>query len=110
VGRHQLAGPRGECSQAAAEDLHGDFSGPKSEAVQIKQQLGQFLQDELKLKLSESKTLITHARTGRARFLGYDIVTWHCDDKLDSRGRRTTNANIGLLVPRDVVARKYDRR
>jgi hypothetical protein len=98
VGRHQLASPRSECSQAAAEDLHGDFSGPKSEAVQIKQQLGQFLQDELKLKLSESKTLITHARTGRARFLGYDIVTWHCDDKLDSRGRRTTNANIGLLV------------
>src|SRR6476660_209160 len=96
-----------------ADDILLGFSGPKSEAVQIKQQLGQFLQDELKLKLSESKTLITHAHTGRARFLGYDIVTWHCDDKLDSRGRRTTNANIGLLVPRDVVARKcalYMRR
>jgi group II intron reverse transcriptase/maturase len=96
-----------------ADDILLGFSGPKSEAVQIKRQLGRFLQDELKLKLSESKTLITHARTGRARFLGYDIVTWHCDDKLDSRGRRTTNANIGLLVPRDVVARKcalYMRR
>jgi group II intron reverse transcriptase/maturase len=96
-----------------ADDILLGFSGPKSEAVQIKQQLGQFLQDELKLKLSESKTLITHAHTGRARFLGYDIVTWHCDDKLDSRGRRTTNANIGLLVPRDVVVRKcalYMRR
>jgi group II intron reverse transcriptase/maturase len=96
-----------------ADDILLGFSGPKSEAVQIKQQLGQFLQDELKLKLSESKTLITHAHTGRAGFLGYDIVTWHCDDKLDSRGRRTTNANIGLLVPRDVVARKcalYMRR
>jgi group II intron reverse transcriptase/maturase len=96
-----------------ADDILLGFSGPKSEAVQIKQQLGQFLHDELKLKLSESKTLITHARTGRARFLGYDIVTWHCDDKLDSRGRRTTNANLGLLVPRDVVARKcalYMRR
>jgi group II intron reverse transcriptase/maturase len=96
-----------------ADDILLGFSGPKCEAVQIKLQLGQFLQDELKLKLSESKTLITHAHTGRARFLGYDIVTWHCDDKLDSRGRRTTNANIGLLVPRDVVARKcalYMRR
>lgn len=89
-----------------ADDILLGFSGPKSEAVQIKQQLGRFLHDELKLQLSESKTLITHARTGRARFLGYDIVTWQCDDKLDSRGRRTTNANIGLLVPRDVVARK----
>jgi len=89
-----------------ADDILLGFSGPKSEAVQIKQQLGRFLHDELKLTLSESKTLITHARTGRARFLGYDIVTWQCDDKLDSRGRRTTNANIGLLVPRDVVARK----
>ena len=96
-----------------ADDILLGFSGPKSEAVQIKQQLGRFLHDELKLKLSESKTLITHAHTGRARFLGYDVVTWQCDDKLDSRGRRTTNANIGLLVPRDVVARKcalYMRR
>jgi hypothetical protein len=82
------------------------FSGPKTEAAQIKQQLAQFLRDELELALSESKTLITHARTGRARFLGYDIVTQHSDDKLDRRKRRTINARIGLRVPREAIARK----
>src|SRR5207245_8609227 len=96
-----------------ADDVLLGFSGPKAEAVQIKQRLGQFLRDELKLELSESKTLITHARTGRARFLGYDIVTQYCDNKLDRRGRRTTNAKIGLRVPRDAITRRcafYMRR
>ncbi len=96
-----------------ADDVLLGFSGPKAEAVQIKQQLGQFLHDELKLELSEAKTLITHARTGRARFLGYDIVTQQADNKLDRRGRRTVNAGIGLRVPREAIARRcalYMRR
>jgi len=46
------------------------FAGPRAEAEQIKQHLAQFLRDELKLELSQEKTLITHARTGAARFLG----------------------------------------
>ena len=92
-----------------ADDVLLGFSGPKAEAVQIKQQLGQFLRDELKLELSESKTLITHARTGRARFLGYDIVTQQADNKLDRRGRRTVNAGIGLRVPREAIARRCAR-
>ena len=39
------------------------FSGPKWEAEDIKRQLTTFLQEELKLSLSEEKTLITHARS-----------------------------------------------
>lgn len=96
-----------------ADDILLGFSGPKSEAVQIKERLGQFLRDDLKLEMSDVKTLITHARTGRARFLGYDIVTQQCDNKLDRRGRRTVNAGIGLRVPREAIARKcafYMRR
>ena len=50
-----------------------DLSGPKEEAEEIKQQLEVFLRDELKLELSPAKTLITHARTQAARFLGYEI-------------------------------------
>ena len=68
------------------DDILLGFSGPKSEAVEVKQLLARFLREELKLELNEQKTLITHARTGRARFLGYDIVTQHADDK--PRGRR----------------------
>ncbi len=37
------------------------FTGPKAEAEEIKQQLKDFLRNELKLELSETKTLITHA-------------------------------------------------
>src|SRR2546421_12504748 len=47
------------------------FVGPKEEAEQIKQRLRTFLQEELKLELSEAKTLITHAKTETARFLNY---------------------------------------
>src|SRR5512135_3349511 len=65
-----------------ADDHLLGFAGPKAEAEEIKRRLGQFLRDELKLELSEEKTLITHARTSAARFLGYEIATCHADDKL----------------------------
>ena len=49
------------------------FIGPKAEAEAIKSQVKAYLRDVLKLDLSEEKTLITHARTEAARFLGYHI-------------------------------------
>ena len=51
-------------SRYADDHLLG-FTGPKAEAEQIKARLAQFLRDDLKLELSEDKTLITHARTQR---------------------------------------------
>ena len=63
------------------------FTGPKAEAEEIKQRLAQFLREDLKLELSQDKTLITHARTGAARFLGYEITVQHNDSKI-TRGRR----------------------
>jgi group II intron reverse transcriptase/maturase len=53
-----------------ADDFLLGFSGPREEAEQIKQHLQEFLQSRLKLELSQDKTLITHARTEAARFLG----------------------------------------
>jgi hypothetical protein len=53
-----------------ADDWLIGFIGPRSEAEEIKQRLKEFLQDTLKLTLSETKTLLTHARSERARFLG----------------------------------------
>jgi hypothetical protein len=47
------------------------FIGPKSEAEEMKQRLETFLPDELKLELSQAKTLITHAKSDAAKFLGY---------------------------------------
>jgi len=94
------------------DDLLLGFSGPKAEAVVIKQMLGRFLRAELELELSEDKTLITHARTGMARFLGYDITVQHANDKITD-GRRSVNGRIALRVPQEAITRRcalYMRR
>ncbi|HEY0752978.1 MAG TPA: reverse transcriptase domain-containing protein [Ktedonobacteraceae bacterium] len=64
-----------------ADDFALAFTGPKAEAEEIKRQIATFLREELSLHLSEEKTLITHARTNAARFLGYQITTLHSDAK-----------------------------
>jgi hypothetical protein len=63
------------------------------------------LHDDLKLELSQEKTLVTHARTSAARFLGYQITIQHNDRKL-TRGQRKTNGTITLKVPKDVITAK----
>jgi len=88
-----------------ADDTLLGFTGPKAEAEEIKQRLGAFLRDDLKLELSEEKTLITHGRTGAARYLGYEITVHHDDRKL-THGRRSANGSVALRVPRDVIAAK----
>jgi group II intron reverse transcriptase/maturase len=91
-----------------ADDTLLGFAGPKAEAEQIKTRLAQFVRDDLKLELSEEKTLITHARTGAARFLGYEITVQHGNRKI-VRGRRAVNGSIGLRVPRAVIKAKCSR-
>lgn len=95
-----------------ADDTLLGFAGPKAEAEEIKRRIGQFLCDELKLELSEAKTLITHARTQRARFLGYEIRTAGSDrvtrrrTATDRRNRRSVNGTIALHVPKAVIKAK----
>lgn len=86
-----------------ADDFLLGFIGPKAEAVEIKQQLAAFLRNELRLDLSEEKTLITHARDEVANFLGYELHAMHADDQHDQRGQRSINGGIGLRVPRRVI-------
>ena len=88
-----------------ADDHLLGFTGPKAEAEQIKHHLAAFLHDDLKLELSEEKTLITHARTGAASFLGYEITVRH-DDRKITQGRRALNGRIGLRVPLSVIKAK----
>jgi len=96
-----------------ADDFALAFIGPKGEAEEIKRLLTAFLRDELKLNLSEEKTLITHARSGAARFLGYEITILQ-DDAKRSRTkagdkRRSINGGVGLRVPRAVIQEKCAR-
>jgi group II intron reverse transcriptase/maturase len=89
-----------------ADDFLLGFIGPKAAADEIKRRLGEFLQDNLKLELSESKTLVTHGRTQAARFLGYEVIVQESTTKLDARGRRSTNGIVGLRIPAEVVRAK----
>src|ERR1035441_4974065 len=70
--------------------------------------LAQLLHESLKLDLSATKTLITHARTEAARFLGYEIITQY-DKRKQTAGRRSVNGQIRLRVPVDVIKAKSSR-
>jgi group II intron reverse transcriptase/maturase len=83
-----------------ADDHLLGFTGPKAGAEQIKTRLAQFLRDDLKLELNQDKTLITHARTGAASFLGYEITVQHSLD------RPMVNGVVRLRVPKTAIKAK----
>lgn len=83
--------------------------GPKTLAENIKKDIGNFLKDSLKLKLSEEKTLITNIGTNRVKFLGYEISKSKENTKLTEVNgvkKRLTNGTIQLLVPNKVISDK----
>jgi len=95
-----------------ADDWLLGFAGTKAEAEALKRTITDWLRDNLNLALSDEKTLITHATTGAAHFLGYEIVNQQANDKIGF-GKRTLNGSIGLRIPYAVTAAKsalYMRR
>jgi group II intron reverse transcriptase/maturase len=87
-----------------ADDFLLGFIGPRNEAEEIRQKLGEYLGQNLKLTLSAEKTLITHAHDEKAKFLGHEITVTRSRDCLIN-GRRLCNGKIALLMPRTVVSR-----
>lgn len=84
-----------------ADDFIVGVSGTKEECVQIKSELKQFLNNELRLELSEEKTKITHS-SECARFLSYDIcIRRNQEAKKKTNGvvQRTLNNSVEMLVP-----------
>ena len=101
-----------------ADDFALGFIGPKEEAEEIKREVATFLREELKLTLSEEKTLITHARSDAAKFLGYEVTILQSDTKQTrvkrsntqrSVDQRSINAGIGLRIPWMVIRDKCAR-
>ena len=88
-----------------ADDFLLGLVGTRREAEEIKLRLGEFLREQLKLELSAAKTLITHARSDRARFLGYELCVVQ-DNQKHTQGRRSLNAVVSLRVPKDVIQAK----
>ena len=56
-----------------ADDFVVGVSGSKADAEQVKADIKRFLAEELKLTLSEAKTMVTHSGD-LIRFLGYDFT------------------------------------
>ena len=88
-----------------ADDFLLGYIGTKQEAEGIKQQIGTFLEKELKLELSQEKTLVTNATKDAARFLNYEVVNQQSNTKF-TNGRRSANGRIGLRVPKDITEKK----
>jgi len=91
-----------------ADDFILGFAGPKSEAITIKETMGDFLGKHLHLEMSTNKTLITHARSQQARFLGYAISVCHDDSKLSDKENtrtkvRSINRRVRLGIPKGLI-------
>lgn len=102
-----------------ADDFLISYIGTRQEAEEIKEKINVFLKT-INLDMSEEKTLITHATTGRARFLGYSIHTAVDNNQMTEQERehtlyrrRALNTTPILAVPPDVARRwrmKYTKK
>jgi group II intron reverse transcriptase/maturase len=88
-----------------ADDMLLGYIGTRQEAEEIKAKLADWLARERRLTLSPDKTLITHATSKPARFLGYEITNQQSHTKCTA-GARSVNGRIALRVPADVIAKK----
>lgn len=84
-----------------ADDFLVGVIGNKEDARKIKQDIKNFLAEELKIELSVEKTLITNSRDF-AKFLGYEItIVRNQKAKRDKNGtsKRYNHGKVGLYVP-----------
>jgi group II intron reverse transcriptase/maturase len=91
-----------------ADDWLLGLIGTKEDAEQIKEQVKDYLHEELQLDLSDEKTLITHARTEAARFLSYQISASQ-DDTRQTNRKRSVNGVMRLRVPPDLLKKKCQK-
>jgi group II intron reverse transcriptase/maturase len=89
-----------------ADDFLLGFAGPKKEAEEIRDRLRTFLSDHLKLELSPEKTLVTHALTEKASFLGYDISA---DGPLRGNGVGIITLRVPVKKLAEKISRYMDR-
>lgn len=91
-----------------ADDFIIGIIGSKEEVRKIKDDVAKYLQEELKLELSEDKTLITHSEKP-ALFLGYEISVWKSNFiKRTKSGylSRTVNKIVRLGIPKNMIKHK----
>ncbi|KAA6339708.1 Group II intron-encoded protein LtrA [termite gut metagenome] len=93
-----------------ADDWLVGVIGNKEDCKRIKEDFKNYLNTELKLKLSDEKTLITNSRE-RAKFLGYEVrVRRSNQTKRNKFGipRRSFNGRVNLFVPHEAMKKKIE--
>jgi len=82
----------------------------------VKENLKEYLH-KLKLTLSEEKTLITSARTDKAKFLGTEIKRFSSNrseiftkSKSLKRNRRIPSGNIRMTLPLQAIVRRLMKK
>ena len=80
-----------------ADDFLISVIGSKSECETIKADITQFMREQLKLELSDEKTLITHAQD-KAKFLGYEIMARRSMDHTRTRSGLQRRPWLGTIV------------
>ena len=85
-----------------ADDFLIAVNGSKEDAQSIKEQVRVFLEDKLKLIMSEEKTHVTHS-SEKVRYLGYDIrVSRSQDTKRTKKGlQRVWYGKVQLYMPKE---------
>ncbi|MBE9462069.1 reverse transcriptase domain-containing protein [Dyadobacter subterraneus] len=91
-----------------ADDFLIGIIGSKEDSKRIKEDIRIFLETELKLELSEEKTVITHTEKP-AKFLGYEILVRRSNaakrDKLN-RLVRFLNGTLQLSISMETIKKK----
>ena len=91
-----------------ADDFLIGVIGSKEDCKKIKQDIKDFLDERLKLSLSDEKTLITHAKKP-AKFLGYEISVRSNDNIKQGRNgvpARIHNGKVTLKIPKNAIKDK----
>lgn len=91
-----------------ADDFLIGIIGSKEDSQRIKEDIKGFLANELKLELSDDKTLITHSEDP-AKFLGYEVTVRKSNlAKRDGMNRliRSFNNKVCLKISMDTIKKK----
>ncbi len=96
-----------------ADDWLAGVCGTKEECEALKAEISQFLSTELKLTLSQEKTLITHSSES-VRFLGYDICVRRSQEVKGFRMKngkwrksRSLNYKVALTIPHSEKVERF---
>ena len=90
-----------------ADDFLVGITGTLDDAKRVKAQISTFLSDTLNLEMSAEKTLITHATTESATFLGYEVTVTNRSDyhHPTQHHRRSRIGRVVFKVPAEIIAK-----